>query len=365
MLRRGISKTAMALMIVAIIVVGVAGYFIGYYTAPRPAPVKKIRIGYITRLAVPWWIVAEAGFKKAARDYNFEALIYHPSTLTVEEQVRVMESWIAMGIDGIFIGPNDPSGVIDVINEAIDKGIPVLCGYGVDSPESKRLLFVGYDPYDLGKALGWGIVTLLQLEGKTTGTISYHTGSMVSTEDVASWEGFQEVVQAAGYTVVGPILDGGDAALAVALAETTIEQYPDLVGMLGYYDYCGPAIGRAITERGKIGQIIGHADGLIGADLPYFENGAVRATIELRQYEGSYLAGEILYKLVTSGRERWNDVLRQYVPEYPAKKEILLPFGWITAERLEVQPIPEIGWIMTLSEFAAAFPEEWEIITAS
>ncbi|MEM1607235.1 MAG: hypothetical protein QXM44_05605 [Candidatus Bathyarchaeia archaeon] len=135
--------------------------------------------------------------------------------------------------------------------------------------------------------------------------------------------------------------------------------------MLGYYDYCGPAIGKAITERGKIGQIIGHADGLIGADIPYFENGALGATIELRQYEGSYLAGEILYKLIIAGREKWNDVLKEYVPEYPAKKEILLPFGWITAKKLDVEPFPELGWIKTLDEFKNEFPEVWRIITAS
>ncbi|MEM2399328.1 MAG: hypothetical protein QXW55_05140, partial [Candidatus Bathyarchaeia archaeon] len=69
--------------------------------------------------------------------------------------------------------------------------------------------------------------------------------------------------------------------------------------------------------------------------------------------------------LIIAGREKWNDVLKEYVPEYPAKKEILLPFGWITAKKLDVEPFPELGWIKTLDEFKNEFPEVWRIITAS
>ena len=243
---------------------------------------EVLRIGFITRLAVPWWIIAEGGFRAAAADFGFEPIIYHPPQLTVEDQVRVMETWIAMEIDGIFIGPNDPDAPIGVINQAIDAGIPVLAGFGVDSPGSKRLLFLGFDPYDLGVALGKGLLASMELAGiSPPGKISYHTGGMVSSEDVASWDGFRESVEAAGYEAVEPLLDDGDAAVALSLAETAIKLYPDLVGMLGYYDYTGPALGKAVTDAGKIGQIVVHADGFIGEMIPFFETGAIAATIDL------------------------------------------------------------------------------------
>lgn len=324
---------------------------------------KVYRIGYITRLSVPWWIVCEEGFKDAADNYDFKPVIYHPPQLTVEDQVRVMESWIAVGIDGIFIGPNDPAAPIGVINEAIDKGIPVLTGYGVDSPDSKRLLFVGYDPYNLGVALGKGLLASLKLAGVSPpGKISYHTGGMASTEDVASFDGFRKPIEAAGYKVVEPILDGGDPAKAMALARETIELYPDLVGMLGYYDYTGPALGKAVTDAGKIDKIVVQADGLIGEMIPYMKTGAIDATIDLVQYDGSYMGGEILYKLLEAGRENWDNVLKKYKPEYPADKELLLGFGWLTYEKVEVEKWPEIEWIMTIEEHQKEYPEVWEII---
>ncbi len=324
---------------------------------------EEYKIGYITRLSVPWWIVCEEGFRDAATDFGFKPVIYHPPELTVEDQVRVMEIWVASGLDGIFIGPNDPAAPIGVINEAIDEGIPVLCGYGVDSPDSKRLLFIGYDPYTLGVALGKGILAELELaEISPPGKISYHTGGMVSTEDVASWDGFCEAVEAVGYEVVEPILDGGDPAKAMALARQTIDLYPDLVGMLGYYDYPGPALGKAVTDAGKIDEIVVQADGLIGEMVPYMKTGAIDATIDLVQYDGSYLAGEILYKLLEAGQENWNDVLKEYNPEYPADKERLLEFGWVTYDEVDVKKWPEIAWIKTIEEHQKEYPVVWEII---
>jgi ABC-type sugar transport system substrate-binding protein len=323
----------------------------------------KPRIGYITRLSVPWWIVCEKGFKDAAAKFGFTPVIYHPPQLTVEDQVRVLESWTAAGLDGVFIGPNDPGAPIKAIDAAIDAGIPVLCGYGVDSPDSKRLLFVGYDAYQLGIALGKGILAQLKLAGiKPPGKISYHTGGMASTEDVASYDGFREPVEAAGYTVVEPILDGGDPAKAMALASETIELYPDLVGMLGYYDYTGPALGKAVTDAGKIDDIVVQADGLIGEMVPYMKSGAIDATIDLVQYDGSYRAGEILYKLVKSGKGKWDSVIKTYKKDYPANREDLLGFGWVTYNKVNVAKWPEIAWIMTIEEHQKKYPEVWKII---
>jgi len=322
----------------------------------------KPRIGYITRLSVPWWIVCEMGFRDAGAKLGFTPVIYHPPQLTVEDQVRVLESWTAAGLDAVFIGPNDPGAPINAINAAIDAGIPVLTGFGVDSPGSKRLLFVGYDPYELGVAFAKGILALLKQAGvKPPGKISYHTGGMASTEDVASFDGFKKNVEAAGYKLVEPILDGGDPAKAMALAAETIELYPDLVAMIGYYDYTGPALGKAVTDAGKIDKIVVEA-GLIGEVVPYMKSGAVDAVIDYVQYDGSYRGGEILFKLVKAGKGKWDSVLKSYKSDYPANKEDIRGFGWVTYNKVSFPKWPEIAWIMTVEEHQKRYPEVWKII---
>lgn len=83
------------------------------------------KIGYISRLAVPWWIIADEGFKAAGKEFGFEAVIYDPPELTVEDQVRTMETWLASDFNGVFFAPNDPAAPISVINKGIDNKIPV------------------------------------------------------------------------------------------------------------------------------------------------------------------------------------------------------------------------------------------------
>ncbi len=322
---------------------------------------KQLRIGYITRLSVPWWIVCEKGFTDAGAKLGFKPVIYHPPQLTVEDQVRVLESWVAAGIDGVLIGPNDPAAPINAINSAIDAGVPVITGYGVDSPDSKRLLFEGYDGTALGVAFGRGMVATLKLQGKTSGKISYHTGGMQSTEDVASFDGFKGIVEEAGYEVVEPVLDGGDPAKALASASETIALYPDLVGMLGYYDYTGPALGKAVTDADKIGDIVVIA-GLIGQVVPFMQSGAVSGVIDYVQYDGSYRAAEMLFKLAKAGKKGWTKVLQGYKKDYPGDKMELQGFGWVTAKKMALKKWPEVGWIMTLADHQKKYPKVWEIM---
>ena len=130
---------------------------------PPEVPEEVPKIGYITRLAVPWWIVCEAGFKAAAADFNFEPVIYHPEKLTVEDQVRVMETWIAMETDAILLGTNDPNAVIGIISQAIDAGIPVIAGVSNDAPDSDRLLFVGFGAPETGVSLAKALLAMLEL----------------------------------------------------------------------------------------------------------------------------------------------------------------------------------------------------------
>ncbi len=325
------------------------------------AQAKQLRIGYITRLSVPWWIVCQKGFEDAAAKFGFKAVIYHPPQLTVEDQVRVLESWVAAGIDGVLIGPNDPAAPINAINEAIDAGVPVITGYGVDSPDSKRLLFEGYDGATLGVDFAKGLIGTLKLKGITSGKVSYHTGGMQSTEDVSSFNAFKQVVEDAGYTVVEPVLDGGDPAKALASAAETISLYPDLVGMIGFYDYTGPALGKAVTDADKIGQIVVVA-GLIGQVVPFMRSGAVSGVIDYVQYDGSYKAGEMLYKLAKAGKANWTKVLKTFKKDYPENKLDLQGFGYVTNVKLNLKPWPEIGWIKTLDDHMKQYPKVWDIL---
>ena len=237
----------------------------------------------------------------------------------------------------------------------------MITGYGVDSPDSKRLLFEGYDGATLGVDFAKGLIGTLKLKGITSGKVSYHTGGMQSTEDVSSFNAFKQVVEDAGYTVVEPVLDGGDPAKALASAAETISLYPDLVGMIGFYDYTGPALGKAVTDADKIGQIVVVA-GLIGQVVPFMRSGAVSGVIDYVQYDGSYKAGGDAVQ-AGQGRKSGLDQGHEDLQEGLSREQARPPGLRLGDElKMNLKPWPEIGWIKTLDDHMKQYPKVWDIL---
>jgi len=329
-----------------------------------PEGEKVIQLGYLGRGAVPWYIVSEAGCRRAGADLGFDPIVYLPPTFTVEDQVRVMESWVAMGIDGILIEPNEAKALISVIDLAIDTGIPIILADS-DAPESKRLLFVGLKLYDFGVSIAKGTLAALEVAGVSPpGKITYHTGFLSTYKDLEVHDGWLQTIEAAGFEAVEPLLDESDSAVALSNAETALAlYYPGLVAMSGFYDYTAEAIGKAITDAGLIDKVVGHGVGLTGAQVPFLETGALDGLIDCGQFGTTYFGFEILYKLALAGPEGWDDVLKEYVPGYPADTVLYkMLIGWLTPDKVDYEVWPEIEWIKSLAEHQAAFAELWDVI---
>lgn len=365
------SRSKLSFILIMIMVFLFAGMSIsgsGGYTAEA----DDVTVGYITREANAWWEIAAAGFKVGAEAEGAKVKIYHPATMKGGQlQAQALRQWVRLGtVDGIMVGPNVPSALEGPINEAMEKGIPVICGYGVDSPESDRLLYVGYDPGLLGEALATSMQKWLKEYGHESGKITYSTGSMASSEDVASYDGFANPLEAAGFEVLEALVDNGSSEVARRNALQAIDQNPDLVGMQGYYDYTVPAVGDAINEKGVKDEIVGMGDGFTGEMIPYLQDGSIKATTALGKFPGSKLGGQIIAKLVKAPREAWPYIVDVYTTNPPAgfsnpkEDEILAAFGLVTSEVVEWPDMPEhlYGWKMTIDEFRDANPGAWEVM---
>ena len=74
-------------------------------------------------------------------------------------EAELMEIAIASDVDGIIVYANESEEMIDLINRATDKGIPVVTVMG-DNPVSKRCCFVGVGSYNMGREYGKQLVKL-------------------------------------------------------------------------------------------------------------------------------------------------------------------------------------------------------------
>jgi ABC-type sugar transport system substrate-binding protein len=175
-------------------------------------------------------------------------------------------------------------------------------------------------------------------------------GDFKASFSVEWFNGFNKTLNEKGFSLAGePLVDGGDASRARSVAETALLRYTNIVGFYTAYDYEGPIVGSLLEEKGLKEKIVLVADGLIGADIPLLESGAIDAVEELAQFEHGYYSAKITYELALEGYDHWDDVLRRYIPDYPASKAFTPPIGCLTPENLTV--------------YKETHPEVWEILT--
>lgn len=101
---------------------------------------------------------------EAAAGDHIKLLVQAPDEANLEQQIRIMEMMIKQEVDGIAIDPVDSAALVPVINQAVAKGIPVIC-FESDSPGSQRLAYIGADNVETGKVIGRTIDQLLGGKG--------------------------------------------------------------------------------------------------------------------------------------------------------------------------------------------------------
>ncbi len=126
--------------------------------AARSLTMKKIkRIAFIG-FSEPqyFWEDIRRGITQAEREFSHKGLAieYFDSNINnPEEQLVLLQNALNNQYDGIIIAPNDPSIMSTIIDDIVDKGIPiVLCN--LDIPQSKRTCFIGCNHYVSGQLGG-------------------------------------------------------------------------------------------------------------------------------------------------------------------------------------------------------------------
>ncbi|MDQ8735637.1 substrate-binding domain-containing protein [Paenibacillus sp. LHD-38] len=132
---------------------------------PSTIPSNRDRVfGIIFPMAIPAYEKITENAENTAKAANIRLLVSAPDEANLEQQIRIMESMIKQKVDGIAIAPVNPEALAPVINKAVEQGIPVIC-FETDSPNSKRLSYIGADNYDTGRQLGKATDLLLGGKG--------------------------------------------------------------------------------------------------------------------------------------------------------------------------------------------------------
>ncbi|WP_099466776.1 substrate-binding domain-containing protein [Konateibacter massiliensis] len=114
---------------------------------------KKKKIGVIGLEQQEFYHNIERAAKNACQKLNFEVDCDMPKHYNIEEQAAIFKNMVEKQVDGIIIVPADAKRFKPLIDEAVDKGIKVIC-VDADVKDSKRHCFVTSDSYKGGKLAG-------------------------------------------------------------------------------------------------------------------------------------------------------------------------------------------------------------------
>ena len=123
-----------------------------------------------SNIKLTYWKSAAAGLDKAAALYGVHADLRGPADYDAQAQVQEFRSVVALKPDGILVSVVDPALMQPEIDAAISAGIPVIT-VDSDSPNSRRLYFIGTNNLQAGRLGGQALIR--KLGGK--GNVVFYT----------------------------------------------------------------------------------------------------------------------------------------------------------------------------------------------
>lgn len=213
-------------------------------------PQKPLKLAFVANNPNDFWAIVHLGCDSAARllgNVNVEFCI--PATNTPAAQDEILSNLVASGVDGIAISPIDSSKQTDTLN-AIPTNVLLVCADS-DAEHSHRACYIGSDNVFAGQQAAELLKAALPDGGKIVLLVGYPDAQNARQRI----EGIQHGLVGSNIQILGTLADRSSPMLAQQLAENAMTQHPDLAGLVGLYDYDGPAILAAVRKADKAGKV--------------------------------------------------------------------------------------------------------------
>jgi ribose transport system substrate-binding protein len=206
-----------------------------------------------------------------------------------------------------------------------------LITFNSDIPQSRRLLYVGTNHYEVGKALGLRIAKLLPKGGK----MAVFLGTLASDSDQERFNGMKDVVSRRRIEIVEQRADGGDLAKARSNVEETLKARDDIDVVAGLSSHNGPAIAAALTALHKKGKVKAVAFDEREGTLEAIRNGTIAATVVQEPFEIGYLTSKWLHELATKPKEAITDFPEKRTSPFNYSRQVMRNGIWTKIELLD------------------------------
>ncbi len=258
----------------------------------------ELRMGMMPKLmGITYFNASRRGAREAAAELGIDLDYDGPTVDSAEEQVKMVDRWIAQGYDMIAVAANDPELLAPALRRAKQAGISVLTWDADANPQaSGRATFVNQAPID---AVGGLLVELMGEALHGEGKVVIVTGSATSPNQNAWMEAMRTRV-AEKYPrleLLETLVSDEDQAKAYRLSRDVINAHPDLKGIWAITSVSLPGAAKAVRDSGKAGQIFVTGLSLPNTMRPYIADRTVERFVLWNPVDVGYLTVQVAKRL--------------------------------------------------------------------
>jgi ribose transport system substrate-binding protein len=263
--------------------------------------------------SLPYWQEADAGLGDAAKQMGVKAELTGPAAFSVEDELKAFQQAVAQKPSGIMLSASNAEAFKEPINAAVAQGIPVIC-VDADSPDSKRLLFVGTDNFRAGQESGKRMAEVLVGKGNIA-IITIPSQFNISERMRGVTDALKKYPS---IKVTKTIDDKGDSRVAVDAIAALLhgKDKPDGIISLEASGGAGAADAlHVVSLEGKVPVVTFDKD---PDTLDWIERGGITATVVQKPYVMSYYGLKFLDDLHHNAVHEFKDWRTAPAPSLPA-----------------------------------------------
>ncbi len=242
---------------------------------------KEITVALLPKKkGVPYFTSCSEGAFEAANELGNVELIYDgPTSGDAAEAVKLIDQWIAQGVDVIAVSPNDPAVLGPAMKRARDAGIKVITWDADADPANREFLVNQATPEEIANAL---VDTMAKDLGgdSATGEVAIVTATLTAANQ-NEWIKFMKarLPKYPGLKLVATQPSNEDQKLAFSTTQDLMKAYPNLKGVFAISSVAFPGAAEAIKQAGKAGTVF-----VTGLSTPndmrtYVNDGVVKSVI--------------------------------------------------------------------------------------
>ena len=229
---------------------------------------------------LPYWQEAQAGLVDIGKTAGVKVSMDGPTTFSPAEELKAFEKAVAQNPSGILVSASDATLFKESIDKAVLQGIPVIC-MDADSPDSRRVLFIGTDNFRAGQESGKIMAKILG----GVGSVAVITlPNQLNTEERR--RGLEDVLKKyPGIKIVETIDDKGDPVTANdAIKDLLQKKKVKIDGIIGLEASGGQGAAEALHLMDLTGKLKIVAFDKDPATLDAVERGWITATVAQKPY---------------------------------------------------------------------------------